>query len=153
MEKIQKTFEERLKAKGYRFTGQRRAILNCIINNQDDHLSSEEIHYLVKEDFPEIGLATVYRTLLLFEKIELIHKIDFDDGKNRYELNKNNDLHLHHHHHLICTKCGMISEVKEDLLGQLEDEIFKKSGFLIKNHSVKFYGTCSDCLKLEEKTQ
>ena len=145
MKKIAKAFEEKLKSKGYRVTGQRQAVLNGIIKNEGKHLSSEEIYELVKLDFPEIGLATVYRTLFLLEEMELIHKIDLDDGRGRYELSRNNEEHLHHH--LVCTRCGTISEVKEDLLEQLETQIFNKNGFLVKNHSVKFYGICSNCLQ------
>ena len=145
MEKISKVFEDELKTKGYRITDQRKAVLNSMIKNEGRHLSSEEIYGLVKTDFPEIGLATVYRTLFLLEEMGIIHKIDLDDGRGRYELSRNNEEHLHHH--LICTKCGTISEVKDDLLEQLENQIFNENGFLVKNHSLKFYGICSNCLK------
>lgn len=141
--KIVKNYEEKLKVKGYRNTEQRQAVLNAIVENQGRHLSTEEIYEIVKVNSPDIGLATIYRTLLLLEEMELIHKIDFDDGRSRYELNKNSEEHLHHH--LVCTKCGSIYEVKEDLLEQLEHQIYSKNGFLITNHSVKFYGICSRC--------
>ncbi|NMB96311.1 MAG: transcriptional repressor [Clostridiaceae bacterium] len=146
--KIVKNFEEKLKNKGYRNTEQRQAVLSAIIDNQGRHLSTEEIYDIVKEVSPEIGLATVYRTLLLLEEMKLIHKIDFNDGRSRYELTKSNEEHLHHH--LVCTQCGSINEVKEDLLGQLEDQIYNKNGFLVTNHSVKFYGICSDCQKKQQ---
>ena len=108
-------------------------------------MSTEEIYDIVKEVSPEIGLATVYRTLLLLEEMKLIHKIDFNDGRSRYELTKSNEEHLHHH--LVCTQCGSINEVKEDLLGQLEDQIYNKNGFLVTNHSVKFYGSVATVRK------
>ena len=146
--KIVKNYEEKLKNRGYRNTEQRQAVLSAIIDNPGRHLSTEEIYDIVKVNSPEIGLATVYRTLLLLEEMNLIHKIDFNDGRSRYELSKSNEEHLHHH--LVCTQCGSIYEVKEDLLEQLEDQIYSKNGFLVKNHSVKFYGICSNCQKKQQ---
>ncbi|HOJ09922.1 MAG TPA: Fur family transcriptional regulator [Clostridiales bacterium] len=145
MKKITGLFEQKLRLKGYRVTGQRQAVLDVIVNNEGRHLCSEEIYELVKADFPEIGLATVYRTLFLLENMGIIYKIDLDDGKGRYELNKGGEDHLHHH--LICTECGSISEVNYDLLEFLEEQIYNKNDFLVKNHSVKFYGICGKCLK------
>lgn len=138
-------FKDQLKEKGYKLTTQRRAVLDIIKEHEGGHLSTEEIYELVKLKFPEIGLATVYRTLLLLDRMELVYKIDLDDGCNRYELNKHKE--DHRHHHLICTRCGDVAEVEEDLLGALEDEILKKNNFLVKDHRVKFYGYCDKCNK------
>lgn len=135
-----------LKEKGYKLTPQRRAVLDIIISNEGKHLTTEEIYGLVKEDCPEIGLATVYRTLQLLEEMNLIFKLTLDDGKNRYELvHEEED---HHHHHLICSKCGRLIEVEGDLLEMLEKEIERKYDFKITNHILKFFGICSKC---EEK--
>ena len=65
--------KEKLKKEGYKLTNQRLVILDVIIDNVDDHLSSEEIHDIVKDKHPEIGIATVYRTLQLFEKLDIIY--------------------------------------------------------------------------------
>ncbi|NLC69416.1 MAG: transcriptional repressor [Clostridiaceae bacterium] len=138
-------FEQELKSRGLRFTAQRRAILNTMMENQRKHLSPEEIYDIVKVNSPDIGVATIYRTLLILEDMGLVRKINLDDGKGRYELNKNQE--DHHHHHLICEKCGSVSEVKYDLLEQLEEQILKENEFLVTNHSVKFYGYCKDCLE------
>ena len=113
--------KERLKEEGYKLTTQRRAILDAIIENSGSHLSPEEIYEVVKLKYPEIGLATVYRTLQLFEQLDIVCKLNFDDGCNRYELNS--DSNDHHHHHLICLNCGKVIEVKLDLLENLEYEI------------------------------
>ncbi|KUK08004.1 MAG: Fe2+/Zn2+ uptake regulation protein, partial [Caldanaerobacter subterraneus] len=64
--------KEKLKEKGFKLTTQRRVILDVIMENKDKHLSSEEIYDLVKRKYPEIGLATVYRTLQLFEELGLV---------------------------------------------------------------------------------
>ncbi|MDP4145392.1 MAG: Fur family transcriptional regulator [Bacillota bacterium] len=134
-----------LKEKGYKLTPQRRAVLDIIIKNDGKHLTAEELYDLVKVVCPEIGLATVYRTVQLLEEIGVIYKLDLNDGCNRYELVHQNE--NHQHHHLICTSCGTVIEVQGDLLENLEHIVEEKYDFAIKNHSVKFYGVCSDCIK------
>lgn len=143
MNKDSKSFNEQLKEKGFRVTSQRKAVLEVIREHEGQHLSTEEIYELVKVHFPEIGLATVYRTLLLLVSMELVYKMDFDDGCSRYEIN--NNMEDHRHHHLICLKCGSVAEVKEDLLDSLEEQILEKNGFIVKDHRVKFYGFCKNC--------
>lgn len=132
-----------LKENGYKLTPQRRATLEVLLNNQGKHLSTEEIYTEVRKTHPEIGLATVYRTMLLLEELGLLIKHNFEDGRNRYELSHPDE--DHDHHHLICLKCGQVSEVEEDLLGSLEEIIENKHGFRVINHKVKFYGHCSNC--------
>lgn len=132
-----------LKEKGYKLTPQRRSILDIIIKTEGQHLTAEEIYELVKVECPEIGLATVYRTVLLLEELGAVCKLDLADGCSRYELVHQNE--PHQHHHLICTNCGKVIEVQGDLLESLEKTIEEKYNFEIKNHSVKFYGLCSDC--------
>ncbi|NLJ41048.1 MAG: transcriptional repressor [Clostridiales bacterium] len=132
-----------LKEQGFKLTSQRRATLEVMLKNQDKHLSADEIYVEVKRTNPEIGLATVYRTVLLFEELGIISKHNFEDGRNRYELSHPEE--NHDHHHLICLKCGGVSEVEVDLLGALEGIIDKKHSFKVVNHKVKFYGLCSKC--------
>lgn len=135
--------KQQLIEKGYKITNQRQAIIDCLIKHEGEHLSPEEIYAIVREYIPEIGLATIYRTLALFTDMHLIHKLNFDDGFSRYELNRNRT--LHRHHHLICLTCGVVTEVQDDLLESIEAEILRKNGFLVKDHRVKFYGYCSNC--------
>lgn len=133
-----------LKDKGYKLTPQRRAIVDIIINNEGKHLTTEELYDLVKVECPEIGLATVYRTMQLLEELGVVCKLDLNDGCSRYELVHEEE--NHQHHHLICTSCGKVIEVEGDLLDSLEQDIQEKYKFMIKNHSVKFYGLCKECL-------
>lgn len=135
--------KEKFKEEGYKLTTQRRAILDAIVENHEKHLSSEEVYDIVKAKYPEIGIATVYRTLQLLEKLNIIYRVNFDDGYNRYELCY--DSESHQHHHLICLKCGKVMEVKLDLLESLEHQIEKENEFKIIDHNVKFFGYCSDC--------
>jgi Fur family ferric uptake transcriptional regulator len=136
-------FKEQMKLQGYKLTPQRRAVLDVIIDNEGKHLSTEEVYDIVKKDCPEIGLATVYRTLQLLEKMGVVCKMNFDDGCNRYELVRNDE--DHHHHHLVCVNCGSVEEVQDDLLEDLENKIENKYRFKITNHSVKFFGYCKNC--------
>ena len=139
---IQKLKDD-LKEKGYKFTTQRRSIVDTIIASEGKHLTAEEIYDEVKKICPEIGLATVYRTILLLEQMGIIYKLDLNDGCSRYELAHQDE--VHRHHHLVCSKCGKVIEVEDDLLEELEKDIQKKYNFKIKDHSVKFFGLCSEC--------
>lgn len=145
MEAMIKNYMEKLQREGYKYTNQREEILRIIMDNKDDHLSCEEVHNIVSKENKDVGIATVYRTLQLFEKLNFVYRINFDDGVSRYELNLGTE--NHHHHHLICTKCGSVMEVKMDLLELLEDNIEKEEGFTIQDHNVKFYGICKNCKK------
>ena len=135
--------KDNLKEKGYKLTPQRRAIVDIMIENEGKHLTAEEIYDLVKVDCPEIGLATVYRTILLLEELRILSKIDLGDNCSRYELVHEEE--SHQHHHLVCTECGEIIEVEDDLLDALEDNNESKHNFKIINHSLKFFGICSNC--------
>ena len=108
--------------------------------------SCEEIFNLVSVDYPEIGIATIYRSLQLFESLNIVAKVDFDDGFSRYEIKENTE--DHHHHHLICLDCGKIIEVQIDLLESLEATIESQEEFAITDHNVKFYGYCKACKDL-----
>jgi len=134
-----------LKEKGYKLTPQRRAIVDIIIRNEGSHLTTEELYDLVKVQCPEIGLATVYRTVQLLECMGVVCKLDLSDGCSRYELVHEEE--NHQHHHLICTVCNKVIEVKGDLLDTLENDIEVEYKFKVKNHSLKFYGICKDCLQ------
>lgn len=140
---VTEQLRERLKQKGYKLTPQRRAVLDAVVNNVGKHLSTEEIYDLVKTECPEIGLATVYRTLLLLSDLGILSKLNLEDGCVRYELNLHEE--DHQHHHLICTSCGAVIEVVMDLLESLEDEIEKNYEFKIQDHKVKFFGLCKNC--------
>lgn len=133
---------ERLRDSEYKITPQREIILRTFMDNSDQHLSAEDVHSLVKDRHPDLGLATVYRTLDVLFELGIIHKSDFGDGKNRYELTHENE---HHHHHLICLQCGSVEEFEDDLLESLEAQILRKSHFKVLDHDLKFYGQCKKC--------
>ncbi|AIF51463.1 Fur family transcriptional regulator [Pelosinus sp. UFO1] len=141
---IRQKFQE----KQYKLTPQRKIILEAFVDHQDEHLSAEDVHTIVRQHSSEIGLATVYRTLELFSELEVLQKMDFGDGRSRYEINEKTT--PHHHHHLICLTCNKVKEFEDDLLETLETVISRKSNFLIVDHQVKFYGYCQECQKKSE---
>lgn len=135
--------KEDLKKKGYKLTPQRRAIVDTIVLNEGKHLTAEEIYDEVKKDCPEIGLATVYRTILLLEEIGVVSRLHLNDGCSRYELVHSDE--IHRHHHLICNVCNKVIEVKDDLLEEIEVRVEKEYKFKIVDHALKFYGICNEC--------
>ena len=141
--KLTTDLKKQLNIKGYKLTAQRKAILDIILKNGCDHLKCEDIYTLVHSKIPSIGIATVYRTLPLLEKMGYLNRVLFDDGFVRYELCKDDENHSHHH--VICTKCGSLFEIEVDMLEELEKQILATTGFHVTNHSVKFYGLCSKC--------
>lgn len=140
---------QKFREREYKLTPQRQIILQVFIDNRDKHLSAEDVHNIVRQQSTDIGLATVYRTLELLSELDILQKMDFGDGRSRYEINETNT--PHHHHHLICLTCGKVIEFEDDLLEELENTIAKNSNFTIVDHQVKFYGYCQDCRKQREE--
>ncbi len=135
-----------LKEKGLKVTAQRLAVLETVASRPEEHLTAEEIFTLVKVSCPDIGLATVYRTIQLLNELGLIDRISFDDGAVRYEIGSAPDREQkHRHHHLICRRCGRVFSFQEDLLEELEAKITATTGFAVVNHEVKLYGYCKEC--------
>jgi Fur family ferric uptake transcriptional regulator len=137
-----KDIYRRLLDQGHKMTPQRWAIISIFLMNKGRHLSADDVFSLLKETYPNNGIATVYRTLDLLEQVEVLRRMDFGDGRARYELM---DDEAHHHHHLVCTRCGKIIEFEDDLLESLEAAIEQKTGFKIRDHVAKFYGICAEC--------
>lgn len=134
-----------LKEHGLKVTTQRIAILKIFREYSQCHLTVEEIYDYVKKDYPDIGLATVYRTVQLLSELELIDKINLDDGYVRYEIGVMDGHKSHHHHHMICLKCGTVFAFEEDMLDSLEAHIMESQGFAVVNHEVKLFGYCITC--------
>ena len=135
---------------GYRMTIPREIILQ-VLDESKEHLSAEDIYMGVHHVYPAIGLATVYRTLDLLVNMGLVARLDFGDGRARYELTRGSKEPVHHHHHLICTKCGRVIDYIDfideelELFKRTERTLSKKYNFEIKSHKVQFYGLCDKC--------
>ncbi|HLS65527.1 MAG TPA: Fur family transcriptional regulator [Pseudogracilibacillus sp.] len=143
MEQRIERIKKQLHAKGYKLTPQREATLTVLLEREEDHLSAEEVFLLVKEKSPEIGLATVYRTLELLCELKVVDKINFGDGVSRYDLRKEGIEHFHHH--LVCMECGSVEEIIEDLLSDVEKIVEEQWEFQVKDHRLTFHGICKQC--------
>lgn len=143
--------KKKLTGPQYKMTPQRKTVLQIFLDRPSEHLSAEEVHFMLKENKYEIGLATVYRSLELLSDLGILTYLDFGDGCRRYELN-NASPDEHQHHHLICLSCNKVEEFNEDLLGNLEAEIKAQTNFNIVDHQLKFFGYCANCQeKRDEK--
>ncbi len=149
-EKENEKFKSLLKSKGLKVTGQRLAVLKILQERVDEHLTAEEIFALVRAEHPDIGLATVYRTILLLSDMGLIDKLSLDDGFIRYEIGRSS-ASGHRHHHLICLVCGKVFSFEKDFMEPLENEIAKLTGFQVVNHEVKLFGYCRDCKETKKQ--
>lgn len=97
------------------------------------------IEYLSKSNI-KTDPATVFRIINMFTEKNLTKQIQLNEGKFRYELSSKTD-----HHHFICEKCGEIEDISDCNIEMIENEIRKKKGLLIKNHSLEFFGLCKSC--------
>ncbi|MBI3984961.1 MAG: transcriptional repressor [Candidatus Levybacteria bacterium] len=96
-----------------------------------DYLTRESIH---------ADPATIFRMMNAFVDKGILKKIDFREGKTRYELSSKGD-----HHHLVCTNCGNVERIEDSHMKEFEEEIKKKKKFLVKSHSLEFFGICQNC--------
>lgn len=140
--------KKQLHSASYKLTPQREATLRVLLENEEDHLSAEDVYLLVKEKSPEIGLATVYRTLELLNELNVVDKINFGDGVSRYDLRQEGATHFHHH--LVCIECGAVDEIKEDLLEDVEEIVERDWKFKVKDHRLTFHGICYRCHESED---
>ena len=101
----------------------------------------EQIIQHLRSQKLETNKVTVYRILDFLLKNQVIDRVEFGEGKYRYELKKN------HHHHLICTNCGRVQDVEANVVEKLEKEIQKNKNFKVQSHSLEFFGLCKDCQK------
>lgn len=141
--KMLSKIKKQLHEANYKLTPQREATVLVLLENEKDHLSAEEIYMLVKLKTPEIGLATVYRTLEMLTELKVLDKVSFNDGLARYDMRKEGAKHFHHH--LLCLECGNIEEIEEDLLTDVEIIVEHDFKFKVKDHRLTFHGVCKKC--------
>ena len=149
MESRIERIKKQLHGASYKLTPQREATVMVLLENEEDHLSAEDVFLLVKERAPEIGLATVYRTLELLTELKIVDKINFGDGVARYDLRQEGATRFHHH--LICIECGSVDEFQEALLGEVEKIVETRFQFTVKDHWLTFHGICKRCKQKENK--
>ena len=135
------SIEEKCKIKGVRLTDQRKVIARVMSNSKEkygakDHPDVDELHKRVTEIDKKIGIATVYRTVKLFEESGILEKHDFKGGKARYEQSPDE-----HHDHLIDINSGEIIEFVDEKIEKLQTEVAKKLGYKLVDHKLELYGS------------
>jgi len=140
MAENKKIFREYLSSKGLKSTRQREIILDEFLRS-GSHLSIEELYLKLRRKFPNIGYATVYRTLKLFAECGIAQERHFGDGQTRYEASTEEE----HHDHLICTSCGSIIEFEDPRIEKMQEDVARAHGFKIANHRLELYGLCAKC--------
>ena len=128
------TIISRCEAKGLRLTEQRRTIAE-VLQSSDDHPDVEELYSRATARDPRISLATVYRTVKLFEEAGILEKHEFGDGRARYE-----DAERDHHDHLIDINSGEVIEFVDKEIEALQERIAKKLGYDLRGHRLELYG-------------
>tara|TARA_R110002110_G_scaffold21167_5_gene84451 strand:+ start:3272 stop:3742 length:471 start_codon:yes stop_codon:yes gene_type:complete len=131
---MNKPIIKRCEAMGLRMTGQRRTIAR-VIENSDDHPDVEELFQRASGLDAGISIATVYRTVKLFEEAGILDKLEFGDGRARYE-----DAERDHHDHLIDLQSGAVIEFVDEEIEALQEKIAEKLGFELRGHRLELYG-------------
>ena len=120
--------------KGLRMTEQRRTIAR-VLSESHDHPDVEMLHRRVNEQDPSISIATVYRTVKLFEEADILERHDFRDGRARYELTPER-----HHDHLIDVNTGEVIEFRNDEIERLQRIVAEELGYNLVDHRLELYG-------------
>ncbi|MFK7937776.1 MAG: Fur family transcriptional regulator [Roseovarius sp.] len=127
------TIIDRCEAKGLRMTDQRRTIA-AVLETSDDHPDVEVLHKRAVAQDPNISIATVYRTVKLFEEAGILDKLEFGDGRARYE-----DAERDHHDHLIDMNSGAVIEFVDPEIEALQERIAEKLGYRLIGHRLELY--------------
>ncbi len=139
-QKKKKIFREYIAREGLKTTQQRETILDFFLSSSK-HMSVEELYRSVRAKHPNIGYATVCRTLKLFAGSGIAREIRIGDGQTRYEHVADGE----HHDHLVCTRCGKIAEFENKTIEELQAAVAESHSFLIESHKLELYGLCAKC--------
>ncbi len=131
---MSETIEQKCIAKGVKLTDQRKIIAK-IMSDSQDHPDVDELYKRASKIDSKISIATVYRTVKLFEEAGIVAKHDFKGGKARYE-----ELHEGHHDHLIDIKTGEIIEFVDEEIENLQQKVADKYGYKLVDHKLELYG-------------
>ena len=137
---MSETIEEKCLSKGVKLTDQRKVIAQVISQSKEaygesDHPDVDELYTRVSKVDPKISIATVYRTVKLFEESGILTKHEFKGGKARYE-----ELNEGHHDHLIDIKTGEIIEFVDEEIEKLQKKVAEKYGYKLVDHKLELYG-------------
>lgn len=129
----------KLRAHNHKLTPQRMAVAK-VLARSEGHPDVERIHAQLKDAFPTMSLATVYRNVMLFKSLGEVLELGFPDGGNRYDGNR-----PYPHPHVVCVQCKAIIDPDLDSLKDMTSEIAAETGFKILTHRLDFFGVCPQC--------
>lgn len=131
--------DRKLRDLGYRLTPQRMMVL-AAIEEGEGHLTAEEIHSKVQDEYPTVNISTVYRTLDLLSELGLVTRTDMGNGVVGYHPAEKG-----HHHHLICQECGTVVELEDGILEPLRLALMEKCQFQADLRHFAIFGRCARC--------
>ncbi|MGD0264220.1 MAG: Fur family transcriptional regulator [Candidatus Methylomirabilota bacterium] len=124
---------------GLRLTRSRRAVLQ-VLSASSEHLKVAEVHRRARRIEPRVGLASVYRTMDLLERLHLVKHVHMEHRHRHYAR-----ITEHHGHHLVCNGCGLVVEFTDCQLERLARTLARRTKFQIEGHCVEFFGRCRKC--------
>ncbi|MFQ6616220.1 MAG: Fur family transcriptional regulator [Fidelibacterota bacterium] len=133
-------FREVLKEENLKFTPQRHEVFKEVCAS-DQHREAEEIYLTLRDRNVHVSRATVYRTMDILHKHDLVRRMDIGDGKWRYE----HWLDCSHHDHLICIRCGRIEEFLSPEIEKLQEKISSRYRYKLVRHVHQLFGLCEEC--------
>ncbi|MFT7218525.1 MAG: Fur family ferric uptake transcriptional regulator [Candidatus Azotimanducaceae bacterium] len=137
------TESQDLKDAGLKITLPRIKILQILDSEGGHHVSAEDVYKLLLSNGEEIGLATVYRVLTQFEQADLVTRHNFEGGHSVFELASED-----HHDHIVCVRCGLVEEFKDEEIERRQNQVAEKLGFDLTDHNLNMYGLCPGCRKV-----
>jgi len=132
-----------LRQRGYKITPQRCAVLGVIALSRE-HLTPSAIYDKVHEEYPGIGLVTIYRTLEILTELGLVCEVHVGGNCRSYLVRRP----VEHHHHLICSGCGAVVDFIGCDLSELEQKLSRENNFEIEDHLLEFLGRCQNCREI-----
>ena len=131
--------KEILREKGLKATAQRLAVVH-VLHTSGKSLSVREIRDGVREMLGVVGLATIYRTLEMFEGLGIVNRLHFPDGRCGYAFSRGE-----HVHHMVCVECGEVFDFQQCPVESFDYTSIEKQGFRVKDHFVQLFGECDKC--------
>jgi len=130
---------QRLGMRGHRITGTRRRVLEVLVSMPAHFTADDVLHEL-----PDVGRATVFRTMKLLQDLNVVCRVLMEDGSLHYRISARG-----HHHHLVCRECGRIEDFSNCDVSSLMDQLKRSTEYEIEGHWLEVYGRCSSCRILE----
>lgn len=130
------------KQKGLRITGPRRTLASLLIETVGKDFTVEELWDMALQRDPDVGRATVFRSVEILRDLHLLDRIEFANGSHRFRLCQETG---HHHHHITCSTCGKVVEVDACLSKELIRSVEQLVDFSVEGHRLEFFGRCSSC--------